>query len=87
MFFTSTDKAFPAYLISLLRGLVIIVPMAFLLSALAGITGVWLAFPVTEGLVAVLGLILYGRFWLPNAPPLYHKMDKYNATNKYEKVN
>ncbi len=73
MYFTSTDKAFPAYLISLLRGLVMIIPMAFLLSALAGITGMWLAFPVTEGMVAVLGLILYVRFSLPNAPPLYHR--------------
>jgi len=73
MFFTSTDKAVPAHLISLLRGLVIIVPLAFLLSALAGITGVWLAFPVTEGLVAVLGLILYARLSLSNAPPFNHR--------------
>lgn len=69
MFFTSTDKAFPAHVISLIRGLVIIVPMAFLLSAVVGIAGVWLAFPVTEGLVAALGLIFYGRFSLANAPP------------------
>lgn len=70
MFFTSTDKAFPAHLISLLRGLFIIVPLALLLSELAGITGVWLAFPATEGLVAVMGMILYCRFSLPNTHPL-----------------
>ncbi|MCH1983368.1 MATE family efflux transporter [Ruminococcus sp. OA3] len=57
-FFTSTEKAVWAHLLSLLRGLILIIPMAFLLSSLAGITGVWLAFPVTECLVAVLGIIL-----------------------------
>jgi putative MATE family efflux protein len=65
MYFTSTDKALPAHIISLLRGLVIIVPMAFLLSKIIGIAGVWLTFPVTEGMVAVLGLILYSRLSLP----------------------
>lgn len=58
-FFTSIEKAAPAYLISLLRGFVFIVPMVYLLSAFAELTGVWLAFPVTEGIVCVLGIILY----------------------------
>lgn len=59
MFFTSMEKAFLAQIISLLRGLIVIIPMAFLLSALADITGVWLAFPITESLVSILGVILY----------------------------
>jgi putative MATE family efflux protein len=59
MFFTSTDKAIPAHLISLLRGLIVIVPVTFLLSVIAGMTGVWLAYPVAEGLVAVVGVFLY----------------------------
>lgn len=54
-FFTSTGRALPAHIISLLRGLVLIVPMAFLLSALFALTGVWLAFPMTELLVALCG--------------------------------
>lgn len=61
MFFTATEKALPAQLISLIRGFIIIIPMAFFLSSLAGITGVWLTFPVTEGIVAVLGVFLYTR--------------------------
>ncbi len=61
LFFTSTENAVPAHWISLLRGLVLMLPMVFLLSSLAGLTGTWLAFPVTEGLVAVLGQILYRR--------------------------
>ena len=60
-YFISTDKALPAQIISLLRGFILIIPMAFLLSALANITGVWLALPVTEGLVAIIGFILYKR--------------------------
>lgn len=60
VFFTSTENAFPAHMISLLRGLVLIVPMAFVLAHVLGLTGVWLAFPATEGLVALSGLGMYG---------------------------
>lgn len=59
MFFTSTEKALPAQVVSLMRGFFLILPAAFLLAALAGTTGVWLAVPVTEGIVAVVGGILY----------------------------
>lgn len=59
VFFTSTDRPIPAHIISLLRGLLIIIPMTFLLSAIAGVTGVWLSFPITEGLVAILGVFFY----------------------------
>ncbi len=58
MFFTSVEKALPAQALSLLRGLFLIIPAAFLLSAAAGMTGVWLAFPVTEAAVSVLGGVL-----------------------------
>lgn len=63
MFFSSTEKALPAQIISLLRGIFLIVPMAFLLSFLFGMTGVWLTFPATEFLVAVLGIFLYRRIF------------------------
>lgn len=56
IFFTSTEQAVPAHIISLLRGLVLIIPMAFALSSLWGMTGVWLAFPVTELVSALLGV-------------------------------
>lgn len=59
MLFSSMEKAFLAQIISLLRGLVVIIPMAFILSALVSLTGVWLAFPITESLVSILGVILY----------------------------
>ena len=60
-FFTSIGRALPAHCISLLRGLVLIVPMAFALSALFALIGVWLTFPATELLVTVCGVVLYWR--------------------------
>lgn len=59
VFFTSTENAIPAHIISVLRGLLIIVPMAFMLSYFFKLTGVWLAFPVTEALVALFGINMY----------------------------
>lgn len=58
VFFTSIDHPLPAHVIMLLRGLVLMVPMALLLARLAGLTGVWLAFPATEGVVAAVGALL-----------------------------
>ena len=58
-FFTSIEKALPAHILSLLRGLILIVPMAFLLSALWKMTGVWLAYPITEFLIALLGVVMF----------------------------
>ncbi len=57
-FFTSIEKALPAHILSILRGLILIIPMAFLLSALWEMTGVWLAYPVTEFLTALLGFVM-----------------------------
>ncbi len=55
IYFTSTDQAKPANLISLLRGFVLIIPLAFLMSRLFGMIGLWLTFPLTELLVAIIG--------------------------------
>lgn len=58
VFFTSTDRPRPAQIISMLRGFIIIIPMAFILAMLGGVTGVWCAFPLTELLVCILSVIL-----------------------------
>ena len=55
---TSTERPRPAHGISLARGMLLIVPLAWLLSRAVGITGVWLAFPVTEAMVALAAVIL-----------------------------
>ena len=58
-YFTSTEKARPAQIISLSRGFLIIIPMAFFLSFLCKMRGVWLSFPITECLVTLTGIALY----------------------------
>ncbi|WP_367566206.1 MATE family efflux transporter [Lacrimispora sp.] len=62
VYFTSTEYALPAHLISILRGFLIIIPMTFFLSSIGGITGVWCAFPATELITAVIGgFLLSGK--------------------------
>lgn len=60
-FFTSVEKALPAHILSLLRGMVFIIPMAFFLSAFWGMPGVWLTCPVTESLVTLIGFGIYKK--------------------------
>ena len=59
MYFTSSDSPRPAHLISLLRGFLLIIPCAFLLSRIGGLTGVWCSFPVTEGLTAAAAFCFF----------------------------
>ena len=59
VYFTATDCPRPGQVISLLRGFVLILPLAFLLSALWDMPGLWLTFPITEGLTALLAWALY----------------------------
>lgn len=59
VFFTSVEKPVPAQIIAMLRGFIIIIPIAFLFAAMFGMVGVWLAFPATEFLVTLVALYLY----------------------------
>ncbi len=59
VYFTSTEYARPAHVLSLMRGFIVIIPMAFALSKLMGMTGVWWAFPATEFMVAIVGIVLF----------------------------
>lgn len=56
-YFTSTGRAFESAVISLARGLVILLVCIFILPVFFGITGVWLAAPVTEGIT--FGISIY----------------------------
>ncbi|HIZ03186.1 MAG TPA: MATE family efflux transporter [Candidatus Borkfalkia avistercoris] len=58
-FFAATEKPLPAHILSLLRGLALILPAAFLFSWLWGITGVWLSFPAAEAATALAGAALF----------------------------
>lgn len=58
VFFGAWDKPVPSFIISVLRGFVIIIPCAFIMSSLFAMEGVWLAFPVSELLVLFVAVIL-----------------------------
>ena len=57
-YFTSIGKAFESAVISLSRGLVVLLVCIFVLPAYLGMTGVWLAAPVTEIVTLVISGIM-----------------------------
>lgn len=56
-YFTSTGRAFESAVISSARGLVILLICIFVLPVYFGMTGIWLAAPVTEGIT--FGISIY----------------------------
>ena len=48
IFFRASGRSAQGFLLSMLRGVIAIVPFLFLMTAWFGITGVWVAFPATE---------------------------------------
>lgn len=58
MFLSATEKARDAFVITIARGLVIIVPMVLVLSRTLDMTGVWLSFVFTEMIVTTLSIYL-----------------------------
>lgn len=59
--FAAAGRGVPAQIISVLRGILLMVPAAYLLSFVWGMPGVWLTFPVVEGGVFVVGSIFYRK--------------------------
>lgn len=63
-FFSSVDTPKPAFLVSVLRGIVVIIPTAVIMAEIWNMTGVWMAITVTEVLVlgvAMTALVKYGK--------------------------
>lgn len=60
-FLSATGKGLESSIIALSRGVGAIVVFAFLLSAIFGITGVWLAFPVSEAFTFLLSMLVAKR--------------------------
>ena len=52
-------KGLPSLIVSLCRYVILILPLAFLLSHLLGAAGVWHAFWLTETITAIISLLLY----------------------------
>ena len=61
VYFSAKDKAKPAFIISILRGFIFIMPSIFILSSIFNMTGVWLSFPAAEILTSIFSLIFFIR--------------------------
>lgn len=60
-YFNAIDKPKQAFIISMLRGFVLIIPISFLMSNLFGMNGVWLSFPLSELITAVISFFFECR--------------------------
>lgn len=59
--FSAAGQASRGFIISLVRSIIAIPPVLFALSALLGVTGVWLTFPAVEALTCALSLLFILR--------------------------
>lgn len=60
-YFSAAGQASRGFIISLVRSIIAIPPVLFALSALLGVTGVWLTFPAVEALACALSLLFILR--------------------------
>ena len=69
-FFQSMGKAGVATLLSLSRQILFLIPVMLLLSPYLGVTGVWLSFPISDLISAIMALIFLKRLLVSyrNAP-------------------
>ncbi|MEG0592889.1 MAG: MATE family efflux transporter [Coprobacillus sp.] len=63
-YFASTEKIKPSFIISILRGGSIVVPIVYILSNIFSLNGVWSAFPISELIVLIFTIILYKKYKL-----------------------
>ena len=61
-YFASIEKPIPSQAITILKGLVIIIPFIYLFSHFMDMTGVWLAYVLTELIVLVMAVAIYILF-------------------------
>ena len=59
VYFSAMDKAKPSFIISMLRGFILIMPSIFILSSIFNMTGVWLSFPAAEILTSIFSFIFF----------------------------
>jgi len=71
-YFSAIGKAFPSQIVAILKGYIVIIPLLFAFAYKTGVTGLWIATPVSEAIVMIIGYILY----------FFHKFkDKKNLAN------
>ena len=58
LIFQSIGKAFQSFVTSIARPILFLIPLVFILPPVFGLDGVWLAFPISDGLTFLLTLLL-----------------------------
>lgn len=66
--FASVSHPRPAHVLSLQRGILLVIPLAFLFAALWQMTGIWFAVPAAELITSLTGLFMYRRFLRKREP-------------------
>ncbi|MCR1950944.1 MATE family efflux transporter [Clostridium sp. DSM 100503] len=61
-FFASINEAKESFIISIMRGLIIVTPLILLLPRLFGIIGVWITIPLAEVSTLLIGIVLYLKY-------------------------
>ncbi|MDO4556332.1 MAG: MATE family efflux transporter, partial [Lachnospiraceae bacterium] len=62
MYFSAVEKSTEGQIISLLRGFLLTIPMACILSYMGGLFGVWISVPVTEAIVCLIACIFWRKY-------------------------
>ena len=60
-YFQSLELMKPALTLMFLRGFLLLIPAFILLPKLIGISGIWLAMPLSETLTFIVGIILFSK--------------------------
>ena len=58
-YFAASNKGFFAQIVTLMRGVVAVIPLAFLFAHLWNMTGLWLATPAAELITLAVTLVLF----------------------------
>lgn len=66
--FTAAERPLPAHIISLLRGLVVILPLSLWMSLQFGLQGIWLTVTTTEFFTAIIAILIWCRSPLTKSP-------------------
>jgi len=59
--FLSIGKAVEALILAMSRQLIVLIPVVILTSSIFGMFGIWIAFPISDGVAFLITLILYRR--------------------------
>lgn len=57
-FYSAVDSPKKAFIISVLRGFLLIIPLAYIMTKILGMTGIWLSFVLTELIVTIISIII-----------------------------